>query len=313
MLEAGFTTVRDVGNAGNYADTDLRRAIEEGVVPGPTVLNAGRIIAPTGGQFPPRLPPFYQELFGASEAFIGVLNHERPGLGNPEYYFADTRDELKKAVRENVLYGARLIKVVVDDQPFIYSADDLKFVVEEADRAGLKVAAHCLTDAGARAAAEAQVASIEHGFLVSDETLALMKKNGVTLVGTDFTEQAGRDQGMPPGQHTRVVERLRRAYRAGVTLAFGTDIFVPSPGLTRGEMALTFIDSNVEAGLPPLAILQQMTTNSARLLGVEKERGAIRPGLAADLIAMPGNPLEDIQALKRISLVMKDGRVIRRD
>jgi imidazolonepropionase-like amidohydrolase len=123
MLESGFTTVRDVGNAGNYADTDLRHAIEEGLVPGPTVINAGRIITPYGGQF------------------AGLLQPEKRDLGNPEYLYADTKDELKKAVRENILYGAKVIKIVVDDQPCIYSADDIRFVVAESGQAGLRVAA----------------------------------------------------------------------------------------------------------------------------------------------------------------------------
>src|SRR5688572_11410960 len=151
MLETGFTTVRDIGNAGNYADTDLRRSIDEGLVPGPTIINAGRIIAPYGGQF--------------------QMQPDKPGLGNPEYFYADTRDELKKAIRENIHYGARVIKLVVDDQRYIYSVEDIRFVIEEAARAGLKVAAHCWTEAGARNAAEAGVASIEHGVAMSNETL----------------------------------------------------------------------------------------------------------------------------------------------
>ena len=151
MLETGFTTVRDIGNAGNYADTDLRRSIDEGLVPGPTIINAGRIIAPYGGQF--------------------QMQPDKPGLGNPEYFYADTRDELKKAIRENIHYGARVIKLVVDDQRYIYSVEDIRFVIEEAGRAGLKVAAHCWTEAGARNAAEAGVASIEHGVAMSNETL----------------------------------------------------------------------------------------------------------------------------------------------
>src|SRR4029453_2905768 len=143
MLEAGFTTVRDVGNAGLYADTDLRRAVEKGLVRGPTIVNAGRIIAPFGGQL--RLTP------------------QRGDLTVAEYRFADTHDELVKAVRENVHFGARVIKVVADDQPYAYSPADTTAVVQEAARSGLKVAAHCMTDAGARSAVEAGVASVEHG------------------------------------------------------------------------------------------------------------------------------------------------------
>ncbi len=144
MLQSGFTTVRDIGNAGNYADTDLRRAIEAGWVQGPTVVNAGIIIAPYGGQF--------------------HLQPEKKDLATPEYLFADTRDEMRKAIRQNIHFGAKFIKIVVDDQPYIYSVDDIRFMVEEAHAAGVKLAAHCWTHAGAHNAAEAGVDSIEHGY-----------------------------------------------------------------------------------------------------------------------------------------------------
>src|SRR5258708_24080951 len=134
MLAAGFTSVRDVGNAGNYADTALRKAIERGLVPGPTIINAGRIIAPYGGQF--------------------HLQPEKRDLATPEYAFADTHDEMIKANRENIHYGATVIKIVVDDQKYIYTADAIAFLVEEAHRDGLKLAAHCWTRGGATNAAE---------------------------------------------------------------------------------------------------------------------------------------------------------------
>lgn len=295
MLEAGFTTIRDVGNAGNYADSDLRRAIEEGLVPGPTIVNAGRIIVPYGGQFP------------------GALNPDRRDLGIPEYLFADTRDELKKAVRENILYGAKVIKLVVDDQPFIYSADDIRFVVEEAGKAGLKVAAHCFTPAGAHNAAEGGVASIEHGQFMTDEDLALAKRKGIVLVGTDFSSLVEKQMRAPEVPlHAASVDRLKRAMKIGVTMAFGSDVITSAPGETRGSIALSNLDTYVEAGVPPKIVLQMLTTNAARLLGVEKERGAIRAGMAADIIAAPANPLEDVTALKKVSFVMKDGRIVRR-
>src|SRR5262245_45352060 len=161
MLDAGFTTVRDVGNAGNYADTDLRRGQESGLLVAPTIVNAGRIITVTGGQFPPRIPGWLQDPSHPDHKHYGVLQADRPGLGNPEYFYADTRDEITKAVRENVLYGARVIKIVVDDQPYIYTADDIRHIVSEASNAGLKVAAHCATEAGARNAIEGGVTSVE--------------------------------------------------------------------------------------------------------------------------------------------------------
>ena len=296
MLEAGFTTVRDVGNAGNYVDTDLRRAVEQGLIPGPTIVNAGRIIAPFGGQY--------------------HLQPERRSLGAPEYLFADTRDEMRKAIRENAHFGALVIKIVVDDQPYVYSVEDIRFIVAEAKEAGMRVAAHCLTERGARNAAEAGVASIEHGLRMSDETLALAKRNGVVLVGTDFPEKTATYLGFGGPEfakafHAAFLDRTKRAYRVGVTMAYGTDAFFTVPGETRGTLALSYLDTYVEAGMPAPYILRMMTTNAARLLGVERERGAIKPGLRADIIATPGDPLADLTALRRVGFVMKDGRVIR--
>lgn len=292
MLTAGFTTVRDVGNAGNYCDTALREAIERGVVPGPTMRNAGRIIAPYGGQF--------------------HLQPEKRDLATPEYAFADTHDEMIKAIRENIHYGATVIKIVVDDQQYIYTAGDIRFMVEEAHRDGVKLAAHCWTQAGAHNAAEAGVDSIEHGQRMTNEDLQLAKKNHVVLVGTDFTEIAARNNGLTD-IHPVMVDRLKRAYQIGVTMAFGTDAFVYVPGETRGTQAAEFVNSWVEAGVPAKDTLRAMTINAARLLGVDSERGAIRPGLAADIVAAPENPLDDIRAVRKVSFVMKDGSVVKNE
>jgi imidazolonepropionase-like amidohydrolase len=290
MLEGGFTTVRDVGNAGGYADSDLRRAVENGLVIGPTIINAGRIIAPFGGQF--------------------HVSPERPSLGIPEYHYADTPEEIRKAVRENVHFGARVIKLVVDDQAYIYSAEDIRAAVDEAGRAGLKVAAHCVTEQGARNAAEARVASIEHGFGMTDEILALAKKNGVVLVGTDFTREQLDMIGLGPS-HPVVLDRLKRAYKAGMPMAFGSDIFMDVPGRTRASLALETTRTSTDAGIPPRSTLQSLITNAARLLGVDKDRGALRPGLWADVIATRKSPLDDIRALDDVVFVMKEGRVVK--
>ena len=286
MLQSGFTTVRDIGNAGNYADTDLRMAIEDGWVQGPTVVNAGIIIAPYGGQF--------------------HLQPEKKDLATPEYLFADSRDEMRKAIRQNLHFGAKFIKIVVDDQQYIYSADDIRFMVAEAHAAGVKLAAHCWTHAGARNAAEAGVDSIEHGFQMTDEDLQLAKKNGVTLVGTEFTEKLSN-----AAEHKIWVDRLRRAYKIGINMAFGTDVDVAMPGETRGTLAIDYIQSWTEAGVPATDTLRAMTVNAARLLGVDKERGFLKPGMAADIIATPENPTENIQTLKKVSFVMKDGAIIK--
>jgi len=285
MLDAGFTSVRDVGNEGNYACTNVRMAIARNMIPGPTMFNAGRIIAPFGGQF--------------------RLNPDKQNLAEPEYFFADTRDEMMKAVRENIHFGARLIKIVVDDQRYIYTPEDIKFMIQEAERAGVKLAAHCWTHKGAHNAAEAGVASIEHGFNMTDDDLELAKRNGVVLVGTDYL--AIKDT----NNHAKWIDRLRRAYRIGVTMAYGTDAIDESAGHTRGTEAMLGIDPWVEAGIPPKSILQAMTINAARLLGVDNERGTLRPGMAADIIATSENPLENINALKQVSFVMKNGMRIK--
>jgi len=286
MLEAGFTTVRDLGNAGDYADTQLRKAIEAGIIPGPKMFNAGRIITPFGGQF--------------------TLASEKRHLGEPEYLYADTRDELLKAIRENIYFGANVLKIVVDDQRYLYSVDDLMFIVSEAARAGVKVAAHTWTAAGAHNAVEAGVASIEHAQRITDEDLATAKRKGVILVGTDFQTIEYQVAERPVW-----LDRLKRAHRAGVAMAFGTDV-IHGVGAERGRLAMTGIDPWMDAGIPALALLQAMTVNAARLLGVSQDRGSLRAGMAADIIATEGNPLENPQTLKRVTFVMRNGRVIKR-
>jgi len=292
MLASGFTTVRDVGNSGNYADTDLRKAIEEGMFPGPTILNSGPIIGPLGAQF-------------------HALQPERPGLGEPEYLYADTAEEMRKAVRKNVLFGAKVIKIVIDDQKYLYSVEDVKVLVAEAARAGVKVAAHAATEAGVRNAAEGGVASIEHAYDASTEALQLMKKHNIYLVGTDFTQLAAHEMGMDD-YHPRVVARLKRAKAVGVSMAYGTDIVFSMPGQTRGTLSAEGIESFREAGFSGAEILRLMTTSAAKLLGVETQRGAIKPGMAADIVAAPGDPLADATVIRKVNFVMKDGKVFRR-
>jgi imidazolonepropionase-like amidohydrolase len=296
MLEAGFTTVRDVGNEGRYACVSVRNAIDRGALEGPTMITAGRIIAPYGGQF--------------------HLQPDRPELAEPEYFFADSRDEMRKAVRENVHYGARVIKIVVDDQPYIYSEDDIRFIVGEAAKAGVKVAAHVWTRAGAHNAAAAGVASLEHLNGITDDDLKLAKRNGVTAVFTPmpqaFLQQFRFGEDAAKEEFATEIDRLRSGARIGIPIAFGSDAILELPGMTRGVTTIQWVDCYTAAGLAPKDILRAMTTTAAKLFGVDKERGAIKPQMAADIIAMPGNPLDDISALKRVSFVMKNGRIIKR-
>jgi imidazolonepropionase-like amidohydrolase len=286
VLESGFTTVRDVGNEGNYACSSVSRAIEQRLISGPTLMTAGRIIAPYGGQF--------------------HLQPDKRTLGEPEYFFADTRDEMVKAIRENIHYGAGVIKIVVDDQRYIYSVDDIRFMIDEAGRAGLKLAAHAWTHAGARNAAEAGVASIEHGFTMTDDDLETAKRHNVALVGTEFLALDSSAE-----ERAKWIDRLKRAHRIGVTLVYGTDVIAGVEGQTRGSLTASGVDPWIEAGVPNAKLLQAMTVNAARLLGVEKDRGALRVGLAADIIATPANPLDDPSTLKRVAFVMKDGVVVK--
>jgi len=296
MLESGFTTVRDVGNSGDYLDMDLEKSIRFGIVPGPTVIPAGRIIAPFGGQF-------------WDTPADGRL------LENPEYLFADSHDELRRGIRQNIYWGAKVIKIVVDGQRYSYSADDIRFIVGEAAGAGVKVAAHVQTERGGRAAIEAGVASIEHGWVLTDDDLALAKKNHVTLVSTDFTVTelmaGGMDREVAERLHRKYVDRLRRASAAGVNVVFGTDVMADVKGRSRGSVAMEYIDSFVEAGIAAPDILRSMTTRAAELLGVDRERGFLKVGMAADLVATPGDPLDDITSLKKIDFVMKGGVVSR--
>jgi imidazolonepropionase-like amidohydrolase len=294
MLDAGFTTVRDVGNEGNYACVSVRRAIDSGLIVGPTLLTAGRIIAPYGGQF--------------------ALQPDKRDLAEPEYFFADTRDEMRKAIRENIHYGASVIKIVVDDQRYIYSEDDIRFIVAEAGAAGLKVAAHAWTGPGAHNAAAARVATIEHLNGASDEDLALAKRNGVIAVPTPMPEeilQQFRTAEVAKDEYAEELARLKSAHRQGVPIAFGSDATFEAAGSTRGATTMRWIDSYGAAGIPPKDLLRAMTITAARALGVEQQRGTLRAGMAADIIATAGNPLEDVQALKHVAFVMKNGKVVK--
>jgi imidazolonepropionase-like amidohydrolase len=294
-LLAGFTTVRDIGNSGNYVDTELRMAVEAGIIWGPTIVTAGQIIAPYGAQ--------------------SRLNPERPGLGEVEYIFADTPDEMVKAVRQNVHFGAQVIKIVIDDQEYLYSAEDVRIIVDEAARSGRKVAAHVLSDQGARNAIQGGVASLEHAWGMSDETLDLARDSGVVIVTSDFTVSAMRAYGWSDDvidmRRELVVDRMRRALARNVEIVFGSDLIWGSDEWDRGSWAMEQLDSFTEAGATPLQVLRAVTVNAARLMDMGDERGRIAEGYAADIIAVDGNPLEDISTLMDVSFVMKDGRVAR--
>jgi imidazolonepropionase-like amidohydrolase len=288
FLDSGFTTLRDMGNAGEFADIALKKALRKGLVEGPNLLVSGKIIAPFAGQ--------------------NVVNYDDPNYARRDYLYADSRDEMRAAVRTNAHYGADWIKIVIDDQRYIYTAEDVRFLVEEAANAGLRVAAHTLTERGVRNAIEGGVATIEHGFTMPDDVLEAAKAKGIWLCGTELSREAwavyGSDQ-----LYSRVIDRLRRAHRIGLPMAFGSDLIVDIPGLGRGPAALTELRSWLDADVPAPDILRAMTSDAARMLGLEKTRGVVKAGFVADLIAVAGDPLTDILTLRNVRFVMKDGVV----
>lgn len=295
VLEAGFTVIKDVGNSAEWADTDLRLALEKGWFAGPTLITTGKIIAPYGGQFE-------------------HIPSEQGPVWHFEYLDADSPDEVRRAVRQNIYYGATAIKLVCDQMAYYCSEEDVRAAVTEAHNSGLTVAIHVSRDAAARNVILGGADSIEHGFRLSDDVLKLMIEKGTVLVGTDFPyEHLAAFETPARARETsdHILDRLRRAHRLGVKMAFGTDVVVDFPGRTRGEVMLDYLAIWTAAGIPAPAILKAMTTNAAELLRIEKERGAIAAGLAADIIATPQNPLEDIQALRKVHFVMKDGKVIK--
>jgi imidazolonepropionase-like amidohydrolase len=302
LLSAGFTVVRDVGNNGLYADVALRQAIEQGWLPGPTVIPSGPIIGSTGGQLWPT-PEMYKY----------------HNLMFPEYIDANSPEEIVRAVRENMLFGARTIKLCIDCKPWGYSVEDIKLAIREAAKGGCRVEGHVQTPEGAQRAIDAGIYIIAHGNALTPEHHRLMAEKGIFLAGTDtpLTNYRGTEAAFK-----RVVENLRDAWEKRVPLTFSTDFDYwnermknRSNGewLTRGEMTIAFIDTWKAAGIPTKDILRAMTINGYKAADVINERGPVKPGLFADLIAVTGDPLTDIDALRNVQFVMKNGVVFKRD
>ena len=300
VLKGGFTTLRDVGNSAEWAMSDVRRAIDSGWFVGPTIIDSGKIIAPFGGQsrdIPPHQGPFWQF----------------------EYIDADGPSEIRKAVRTNIYYGAGVIKLVADNNPYHYSVEEFRAAVDEAHRAGIAVAVHVYAGDALDNAIEAGVDSIEHGFDLTDAQLKRMKDKGIFLVGTDFPRAhldiVGTSGGILPDPAVlapKIIDRLKRAHRIGVRMAFGSDTVIDMPGRTRADLMFDYLAVWRAAGVPPADILRAMTSDAAELLRINKVRGSVAAGLSADLVATPGNPLDDIENLRKIDFVMKDGKVVRR-
>jgi imidazolonepropionase-like amidohydrolase len=303
-LEAGFTTVRNVG-AGGYSDVALRDAINAGDVPGPRMLVSGPAMGITGGHCDDNLlaPQFH-----ATE--LGV---------------ADGVDAVRHKVRENIKYGADLIKICAtggvmskgdDPNASQYTREEMKAIVEEAHRLGRKVAAHAHGAEGVSWASDAAVDSIEHGHLMDDSSIATLKKNGTYIVPTLYLMDWNRENLGKRNAPDYVVRKmqavsavgqdtLKKAFAAGVKVAFGTDAAVYPHGLNAHEFAVY-----VRLGMSPLQAIQTATIHGADLLGWSSKIGTLEAGKWADLIAVEGDPLKDVTTLERVKFVMKGGEVV---
>ena len=297
LLRGGFTTIKEIGNDANYATADIIKAINNGWIEGPTIFYAGKIIAPYGGQ-------------------TKGVNIENEHLWDFEYIDADTPEEIKKAVRKNIYYGANVIKLVSGDNAF-YETEDIKAAVDEAKKTGLKVTVHVMGGVAARNVIMGGAAAIEHGFELDDDLLRLMKDKGTFLVGTDFSIDNlfayAWDSTFTKYLGKTIIDRLKSAYKIGTKMAFGTDIIINLPGLNRLQTNLKVLQTWKNAEIPASYILQTMTIYAAELLGVEKSRGVLEQSYWADIIALKNNPLEDIDAIKNVHFVMKEGKIIKQD
>src|SRR5436309_11022824 len=312
-IEAGFTTVRDVGsrstNSHDCMDVSLRNAINRGLVVGPRMLVATHGIGATGGHFDP-MSGFRDMLFGRDPDWSDGI--------------ADGPDEIRKAVRHEVKNGADVIKAAVSggvlsladevDTPQFTPAE-MAALVDESHRLRKKVAVHCHGDQAAREAIEAGVDSIEHGSFMKPQTLTLMKNTGTFLTPTLMAGgySKGKLDSYPPSLQAKAraagaarSDMFRNAVKMGVKIALGTDAGVFPHGDNAKEFALM-----VGLGMQPIDALRTGTSNDADLLGIAQAVGTLEKGKRADIVAMPGDPTADITATERTSFVMKDGKIIR--
>ncbi len=306
-LDAGFTTIRNVGS-GSYAEVALKRFINQGLFPGPRIFTATRGIGITGGH-----------------ADINGWSPDVPLRGYAQ--IVDGVDAIRHAVREQIKFGADLIKITASGGVLSsgdsvhheqYSEEEIRAAVEEAARLGRKVAAHAHAAKAIVNATRAGVASIEHGSLIDDPGIALMKQKGTYMVPTlytlDFIINEGKESGVPQYGIDKAIEvgkvqraNLKKAYQAGVKFAYGTDAAV----FPHGRNARDFGILVEQLGVPPMEAIRMATQYAADLIGISDRAGTLEAGKWADLIAVPGDPLQNIRLLEDVKFVMKGGVIFK--
>jgi imidazolonepropionase-like amidohydrolase len=305
MLDAGFTTVRNVGSS-FYSDVGLREAIDAGLVTGPRVVPAAYSLGATGGHCD-------------STYFPPSMEERSPAL-------VDSPEQGRQRVREQRKYGARVIKVCATGGVFSRNTEpgqqqlseaELRAIAEEAHMWGLKVAAHAHGAAGIKAAIRAGIDTIEHASLIDDEGIKLARERGAYLsmdiYNTEYTQAEGKRNGvlednLRKDREIAQIQRdnFRKAAKAGVKMVFGTDAGVMPHDQAPRQFAIM-----VRYGLTPMQAIQSATSNAARALGMEKDVGAIAPGRFGDMVAVAANPIADIRALESAPVVIKGGEIVK--
>jgi len=303
-LDAGITAVQDLGNSGQYGDISLRRAINEGLVPGPRMRCAGRGLSSTGGQLP------------------GLI-YKHQGLVGDEYRVVRGPDDGVQAVRENITQGADVIKIYANNTPnnTMLSVDEIRAIVEEAHRYGIRVTAHATNNRAVYNAVIGGVDGIEHGYSVDDTTFQLMARKGTIFVPTDgdsliftrYVQLANPDDknaaASVMGFRHHLGLRLRAALRAGVTVAAGSDDYVDVK-LPFADFSKHTIIGYVESGVSVGKALQFATFNASKQLNWFGEVGVLKRGAFADIIAVAADVDVDIHAIMKVHFVMKGGEVV---
>ncbi len=312
-LDSGFTIVRNVGHSGIDGDAVLRDVINSGWIPGPRILASARKIAPLGGQALP-----------VQDAVLDAILRQ-------DFLTASNPDEGRRAVLDNLRVNVDILKVVVDEGARTINLDTMKAIVEEAHKVGIKVAAHATSEMAIQEAIDSGVDSVEHGDSGTEQQFRAMRDKGIylvptlwpreltqtwpDLVGVDIPERLKHmDREMYLKQNEADQQsKMQRARQAGVKIAFGSDEWVERRGRTRGEAVLLLLAAYQHFGMSPVEALRAATIQAANLLGVGQFAGSIQVKKFGDLVAVDGDPLQNLSDITRVGFVMKGGRVVRDD